>query len=163
MYGLSRTGPDVDLSQTRARLGFVRDNLTEVDFGVFLKNSDGREGELIGVVGVTIFFRSRLFPELNYILKREYWGYGYGTEFVEAFIGFWRSLPREDAQVRVPLFMVDLRETPKVTELLTAYVYWDNERSKKVLRKVGFEKCEEDPRVEVESFRYSLSKEGLRS
>ena len=159
MYGLSRTGPDVDLNETRT---YFENRKSMVGFGIFLNNSDGREGELIGEVGVNIF--SRGFPALFYILKKEYWGYGYGTELVEAFIGFWRSLPREDEQVRVPLYMVDLRETSKGTELLIADAFSDNERSKKVLRKVGFEKCAKYSGVSKrEVFRYPLPKEVLRS
>ena len=77
MYGLSRTGPDVDLNETRT---YFENRKSMVGFGIFLNNSDGREGELIGEVGVNIF--SRGFPALFYILKKEYWGYGYGTEFI---------------------------------------------------------------------------------
>ena len=65
--------------------------------------------------------------------------------------------------------MVDLRETSKGTELLIADAFSDNERSKKVLRKVGFEKCAKYSGVskkevgEIEIFRYPLPKEVLRS
>ena len=66
--------------------------------------------------------------------------------------------------MRVPLYMVDLRETSKGTELLIADAFSDNERSKKVLRKVGFEKCAKYSWVSKrEVFRYSLPKEVLRS
>lgn len=110
-------------------------------FAILLKEKDGREGELIGEGGWT-YLSLVGFTSITFF-KKEHWGYGYGTEFVRALIEFWWSLPRQDVQLRVPFFSVDLGETPKVTELLLAGVDPDNERSQKVIRKAGFCECGE--------------------
>ena len=140
---LGRGGPDVDSNMTRRDLEHKQSNLTKVRFGIFLKEKDGREGELIGEGGVNAF--EGTWPQVYYVFKEEHWNKGYGTEFVKALIQFWWNLPRKDVQIRVHYSSVDLRETPKVTELLCAYSDLDNERSKKVLQKAGFERYEQDP------------------
>ena len=143
---------DKDSNETRKALEHTQPNLTKVRFGIFLKDKDGREGELIGEGGVNAFEGS--WPSLYYVFKKEYWKYGNGTEFVKALIRFWWSLPRKNVQIRVEYSFVYFRETPKVTELLEATTDPDNERSKKVLQKAGFEKCGEYTRTNLICWRY---------
>ena len=75
MLALGATKPDNDLNETRKyfeqseKSNFVR-------FGIFLKNLDGNEGELIGEGGVQI--RNTNWPSPSwsspyYILKKEHW------------------------------------------------------------------------------------------
>ena len=136
-------GPDVDSNMTLRYFEYEQSGLTNVRFGIFLKEKDGREGELIGEGGVNAFKDS--WPVIYYVFKEEHWNYGYATEFVKALLQFWWNLPRKDVQIREHYSSMDLRETPKVTELLCAYSDLDNERSKKVLQKAGFGMFERDP------------------
>nr|AYE67558.1 hypothetical protein [Annulohypoxylon stygium] len=121
-------------------------------FGIFLKEKDGREGELIGEGGVNAFEGHR--PTLYYVFKMEHWNYGYDTEFVKSLKLFWRSFPRKDLQIRVIYSSINFRETSKVTELLMATSDPDYERSKKVLQKAGFDECGEYVRVKKICWRY---------
>jgi hypothetical protein len=41
------------------------------------------------------------WPQLYYLFKSNYKDEGYGTEFVIAFMEFWKSLPRENAKLTV--------------------------------------------------------------
>lgn len=149
---LGQIQPDKDSNQTRKALEHTQPGYTSVRFGIFLKEKDGREGELIGEGGVCAFKGG--WPYLYYIFKEEYWNYGYGTEFVKALIKFWRSLPRKEAQIRVLYSSVDLRETPKVTEILEATTKPENVGSQKVLQKVGFEKYGEHTNTGYICWRY---------
>ena len=153
--------PDENSEESRAEIERDDYSLTRVIFVIFLKEEDGREGELIGKGGVNAFYG--YWPTLFYVFKKEHWGCGYGTEFVKAFLEFWSSLPRRVVELRVPLFTVDLGETPRVTGILLAAVDEDNERSQKVVRKVGFERCGYYDRTRMICFRYPPSRRAGRS
>ena len=80
-----RGRPDIDLSETLAKLQRLQApyHNRHVYFGIFLKKSNGDEGDLIGDGGVHKFVSDQTgWPEFGYKLKKEYWGYGYGTEFI---------------------------------------------------------------------------------
>lgn len=134
--------PDADLSETRAKLKSLQPpyHNSHVYFGIFLKKSDDNEGELIGDGGVHKFRSDHTgWPEFGYKFKKEYWGRGYATEFARAFMEFWWSLPRMDAQILVASSSMDFQNTPKATEQVYAYTRKDNLASQKVLEKIGFE------------------------
>ncbi|KAK9769467.1 putative N-acetyl-transferase [Seiridium cardinale] len=70
---------------------------TLLKYAIFLKNSEGNEGEFIGEGGMTIPYLG--WPSLHYVFKKESWGLGYATEFVKAFMGYWwNEIPRENTQ-----------------------------------------------------------------
>lgn len=133
----SRRGkPDANLDETLAHLKRMSDTY----FGIFLKNSDGTEGELIGDGGVHKFVSEKTgWPEFGYKFKKEYWGQGYATEFANAFMGFWLNLPRIDTHIVVASSSVIICEdTSHVVELVCAWTTEDNLASQNVLKKVGF-------------------------
>lgn len=137
--------PDADLNESLVKLKSLQApyNNSHVYFGIFLKKSNSREGELIGDGGVHKFTSDRTgWPEFGYKFKREYWGYGYATEFARAFMQFWWSLPRTDARISVASCSLNLQDTPKVVEQVYAWTTVDNEASKGVLRKARFESFE---------------------
>lgn len=65
-YGL---GPH-DWDSTKRSFEYIQEN--SINAGIFLKNSDGSEWELIGEVSGAI--RSNLWPAISYLLKEESWG-----------------------------------------------------------------------------------------
>ena|ERR1700712_871322 len=72
---------------------------SHLNLGIFMKEPDGREGNLIGEGGVCQ--PENCWPQLNYNLDKNYWNKVYATEFVTAFMRFWWSLPRETARFQV--------------------------------------------------------------
>lgn len=111
--------------------------------GIFLKESDGTEGELIGDGGV--FFldnKDEKWPEVYYVLKKEFWNKGYATEFVKEFLGAWWSLPRENTRMRVqPTSLGKFFYHEEVKEQLGAEISMSNKGSIRVIEKAGFEFC----------------------
>lgn len=133
----SRRGkPDANLEETLDHLKRMSDTY----FGIFLKNSDGSEGELIGDGGVHKFVSEKTgWPEFGYKFKKEYWGQGYATEFGNAFMDFWLNLPRTDARIVVASSsVVFCEDTSHVVELVCAWTTEENLASQNVLNKVGF-------------------------
>jgi len=62
------------------------------------KTPSAVECELIGHGGINVF--TGYWPSVWYVLKREHWGNGYASEFLEAVLRVWWELPREVVQVR---------------------------------------------------------------
>ena len=138
----SRGRPDLDTSETLAYLQRLQPpyHNSHLYFGIFLKKSNGDEGDLIGDGGVHKFVSDQTgWPEFGYKLKKEYWGCGYATEFAKAFLEFWWSLPRTDARIQIAPSSVYPRDTPRVVEQVYAWTTVDNIASKRVLQKAGFE------------------------
>jgi len=111
--------------------------------GIFLKKSDGTEGELIGDGGV--FFldnKAEKWPEVYYVLKKEFRNKGYATEFVKEFLGVWWSLPREDTRMRVQAISLGkFFYRTEAKEQLGAEINISNKGSIRVIEKAGFEFC----------------------
>lgn len=139
---------DADKERTAARLAL---SLPPNDANTFNCAICLREtGELVGmggvhtlerVAGVQIGFG---WPEVGYLLRREYWGQGMATEFLGAFLEMWEGLPREVVERRV-----DVRslvggmvgdEGELVAEQLVAVTSGLNGGSLRVLEKSGFER-----------------------
>lgn len=110
-------------------------------FGIFLKKSGDSEGDLIGSGGVhdTVSLETG-WPRLEFKFKKQYWGQGYATEFLTAFLEFWWKLPRQRSVVTIHESLVDPQNTTGHTpELLYAWTKPDNLEAQKVLQKFGFE------------------------
>lgn len=114
---------------------------SDIILGIFLKRSDGSEGDLIGDGGMyNLGTIEGEWPSLTYRLKEAYWGKKYATEFARAFMLFWWKLPCEPITLRVrPMSVNNQPNRPVVTELVYASVKMKNEASKSVLGKLGFE------------------------
>ncbi|KAF2686544.1 hypothetical protein K458DRAFT_441384 [Lentithecium fluviatile CBS 122367] len=111
--------------------------------GIFLKKSDGTEGELIGEGGMCKIDNE--WPEIFYLLKQEQWGKRYVPEFVEKVLPIWWSIPREQTRIFVqPAYLdSDSRKTSVATERLCATIKSKNERSNRVVERAGFKCCGE--------------------
>jgi RimJ/RimL family protein N-acetyltransferase len=142
MRNLGVGRPDPDLDYTRA--WFIQEDslIFERLIGIFLKE-DGQknqEGEMIGYLGVRLWVKG--WPHIHYILKEEYWGKKYGSEFLETFIRYWSSLPRKQIHLQVDPSKLDFPVVTQATERLEAYTDQDNLRSQGILRKSGFKKLD---------------------
>ncbi|KAI0877995.1 acyl-CoA N-acyltransferase [Hypoxylon argillaceum] len=132
--------PDADLAATQAKLDpFLppAGDLRTYNPGICLAAT----GELIGLGGVFGRASALGWPEVGYMIREEHWGRGYATEFLEAFVGAWWALPREEAVAEVDeLSVVREGEGGKVREMLCAVVEEDNKASQRVVEKAGFKR-----------------------
>ena len=110
--------------------------------GIFLKNSDGTEGDLIGEGGV-MYLDNKYgrWPEIFYQLKKEFWSKGYATEFVKKFLGIWWNLLRKNTRIRVQQISLGSQHASEVKEQLGAEIIMSNKGSIRVVEKAGFEFC----------------------
>jgi RimJ/RimL family protein N-acetyltransferase len=141
----SSTGlPDATMKQTEAKLIRLQQPYRDshVYFGIYLKNSDDTEGELIGDGGVHKFADTETgWPEFGYKLKKEFWGLGYATEFGKGFMQYWwNNFARTERQVLIVPSSVDYQATLEATEHVCAWTKRGNEKSERVLEKIGFER-----------------------
>ncbi|KAK0734938.1 GNAT domain-containing protein [Lasiosphaeria miniovina] len=143
---------DRDVAETQERLDpFLPPNDSKTyNFAICLRAT----GELIGVGGCHKLENAFGWPEIGYMFRREHWGKGLATEFLNAFLGAWRALPREEATIRV-----DQRSTvttaaggssnaassssgaklQQVEEQIFAITTQKNVRSQNVMKKAGAE------------------------
>ncbi|WYZ44203.1 hypothetical protein EsH8_VII_000639 [Colletotrichum jinshuiense] len=130
---------DVDLEETRTKLAQLLppNDADNYDFSICLRST----GEWIGLGGCKKANGGELgWPEIGYMLQKDSWGRGYATEFVQAFLGAWWSLPRSECEVRVDKSTIRGEPQGDVDELVTAVTEPDNFASQKILGKWGFEK-----------------------
>jgi RimJ/RimL family protein N-acetyltransferase len=150
--------PDSDLNQTF--LHFSHDlNPWESGqaYGIFLKKPEGKEGSFIGKFSVGSF----IWPEIDYMLKREFWGQGFGTEVVKAFTHFWWNLPRvqkrhfhPDPDALVDNTQIYSNSPPQALEFLKTRIELDNIPSHKVMDKAGFKKYGEGEQWGIKYIKY---------
>jgi len=143
--GMSSTPSHLETFVQNTREYFTKCKLIHYAMvGIFLKKSDGTEGELIGDGGVfSLDNKDEKWPEVYYVLKKEFWNKGYATEFVKKFLGVWWSLPRENTQMRVQAISsgkIFYRQEAK--ERLGAEISMRNEGSIRVIEKAGFKFCD---------------------
>jgi RimJ/RimL family protein N-acetyltransferase len=141
----SNTGlPDSTLEKTEMKLKRLQPPYQDshIYFGIFLKNPDNSEGEIIGDGGVHKFMGTDTgWPEFGYKFKKEFWGLGYATEFAKAFMEhWWNNFPRKRRKITIIPGSADFHDTLAVTEQVCAWTKKDNEKSEKVLKKIGFQK-----------------------
>ncbi|KAK2029967.1 acetyltransferase [Colletotrichum zoysiae] len=131
---------DADMDETRAKLAqnLPPNDADNYDFSICLRST----GEWIGIGGCKTPAGGELgWPEIGYMLQKDYWGSGYATEFVEAFLGAWWSLPRSEREVDVDKATVPgHRAGDVVDEIITAVTEPANLASQKILGKWGFKK-----------------------
>lgn len=94
-------------------------------------------GELIGQGGCHLYRAKHGWPEVGYMLRKEFWGQGLATEFLVAWLQLWEGLPRAEREVRVEKAMVT--DEGRVPEQLIAIIEPSNGGSQKVLLRSGFE------------------------
>ncbi|KAI0968356.1 GNAT domain-containing protein [Xylaria arbuscula] len=146
MVALGAPGPDTDINTSISWL-MQYHTTGNHDFplliGIFLKHIeyDGIEGDMIGYLGVRLYQSG--FPELHYILKEEYQGKGYGSEFLSSFVRYWASLPRKQVYLHIdPMTMDFPTDINQVVELLQAETSRENQPSQGILRNNGFHRID---------------------
>ncbi|KAK4193503.1 GNAT domain-containing protein [Podospora australis] len=132
---------DDDLEETMARLSpFLEPNDARTyNFAICERET----GEFIGLGGFHNMRQSFGWPELGYMFKKAAWGKGYATEFLEAFLGMWEGLEREEVEIRVDPRTIVLKEEGKegrAKEQILAITSVYNGKSQRVLEKCGFER-----------------------
>ncbi|KFX87215.1 hypothetical protein V495_06620 [Pseudogymnoascus sp. VKM F-4514 (FW-929)] len=101
---------------------------------------DGKTNRLIGTGGCHLRVGQVGWPEIGYMLRKEYHGKGYATEFVRAFLEAYWALPRVRTEVVVDASTVELNEgVTDARECLGATTTAVNKLSHSVLLKTGFE------------------------
>lgn len=103
-------------------------------------------GEVIGCGGTHSLGGEFGWPDLRYLLRAEFWGRGYATEFLRAYVAAWAALPRAEVEIMVdPRTVVGHGEEASeasaaaAEELLIANTTVPNAGSHNVLRKWGWE------------------------
>ncbi|KAI1209277.1 acyl-CoA N-acyltransferase [Annulohypoxylon truncatum] len=145
MYAL-RTQPEVMKYTAVGRIDANREE-TQAFMARFMPPEDVRTynniitlastGEIIGVGGGVSRPESVFgWPEIGYLFKKEYWGQGYATEFLKAWLNDWWTLPRSEVEAQVDVQSVD--GAGEVPEMITAFIEESNVGSRRVLEKAGF-------------------------
>ena len=163
--------PDRDIDETRSRFAAFLPPQNEMTYNVAVCLRDAPGSEMIGVGGC-YRINSGVYgwPVIGYMFRREMWGQGIATEFLEAWLAMWRELPRVEREVLAHPASVVIDETGRAQEVVTAFVVDENAASRRVLEKCGFEKFHtkreadlRDPNKEVEliGFRYVVGDGGI--
>lgn len=136
MVWTARGTPDESIESTKE---FIQKRLppndaTNYDFIICLAST----GEMIGIGGSHMRSGEMGWPILGYMLRKEAWGKGYGTEFLKGFLEAWWQLPREDADVTVDESTVEgAQEGDLKTEAIVGITVKENAASQNVLKKAG--------------------------
>ncbi|KAF6793776.1 putative N-acetyltransferase, GNAT family [Colletotrichum sojae] len=132
---------DADLEQTRSSLvqNLPPHDADNFNFSICLRST----GQWIGIGGVKKPTGELGWPEIGYMLQKDFWGSGYATEFLRGFLSAWWSLPRSERDLSVDRGTLGggagLQDGDVVNEILTAVTAADNHPSQKLLEKCGFE------------------------
>lgn len=138
---------DVDREETAAKLGLFLPPNDKKTFNcaICLKET----GELIGQGGVHAFEQPAGdasagpqlgWPEVGYMIRKEWWGRGIATEFLTAFLGMYCGLPREgQVERKVTASSAEAEAGAEAEEALVAVIDASNAASQKILERCGFE------------------------
>ena len=90
---------DTDIEQGRKVLAryLPPNDATTFNFSICLRET----GEFIGMGGCHMVRGELGWPVIGYMFRKAFWGRGYATEFVRAFVAAWWALPREEREVSV--------------------------------------------------------------
>lgn len=124
--------PDASIDVTREDLLKRLANQESIDFAICVKQTN----DVIGVGGTHRRKGNLGFPVIGYTFRFEAWGKGYATEFVEAFLKFWWTLPREEVELEVDESMVE-GEGDLKREFINSVVIEKNIASQRVMEKAG--------------------------
>ncbi|KAH8844351.1 hypothetical protein MCOR27_009240 [Pyricularia oryzae] len=139
MMWTSQARPDANMAETEAKVKLFTSPNDAGNFNFVI--CDKATGEMIGMGGNHRRESDVGWPELGYILRKEYWGRGLATEFLRGFLEAYRKLPRSQVELRVAATSIvpSLADGDMADELLIAEVEPSNARSHGVMKKVGFE------------------------
>lgn len=147
MIWTSAGKPDSNISETKAKLDyFLSDegNSKTFNFAICFKEAPEK---LIGIGGCHNWNSSLGWPELGYMFRKEAWGQGIATEFLKAWLGLWKALPREVVGVKCDERTLrgedgiyeKWNNDEAVEERLLALTTDANGKSQNILKKCGFE------------------------
>lgn len=91
-----------DLNGIRNMLPILPDEY-ELTLGIFLRRQDNQEGPLIGDGGLYYLRLDTEWPNLTYRIKQDHWNKGYATEFLNAYMRYWWSIPRQSEPKRLTI------------------------------------------------------------
>lgn len=130
---------DKDLEETKTKLDkwLPPNDLSTFNYALCLKET----GEFIGLGGCHSYSGRRGWPEVGYMIRKEFWGKGLATEFLRCWLCSWMQLPRSEQEVRVQREMV--KGEGLVQESIIAITTAENVPSQNVLSKCGFERFRE--------------------
>ncbi|KND91161.1 hypothetical protein TOPH_04146 [Tolypocladium ophioglossoides CBS 100239] len=126
--------PDKDLEWSRERLAkrLAPEGDAKYEFIICLAST----GEMIGVGGCHRADGELGWPVNGYMLRKEFWGKGYATEFVNGFLETWWALPRAEVDLKVEKSTVEhAAEDGRARECIVAVTLDSNRSSQNVLAK----------------------------
>lgn len=128
--------PHVDIEATKKSLEPMLQNALErQDFVICLAST----GQVIGTGGNHKRCGMLGWPEVGYSLKKEFWGQGYGTEFLHGFLQWWWTLPRAELDLKADKTTIpEAQDDGVVPECIVAITIEANKASRGVLAKCGF-------------------------
>nr|CDP22703.1 Putative protein of unknown function [Podospora anserina S mat+] len=134
---------DKDIGETWQRLEkFVEGNERENYNCAICLREEG--GKMIGIGGFHDAMWSFGWPEIGYMFRREYWGRGFGKEFMKGWEGIWGGLERGVVELMVdPRSVVVVEgegERGVVEEVVIAVTAEGNKASQRILEGSGFER-----------------------
>ncbi|KAL2270944.1 hypothetical protein VTJ83DRAFT_315 [Remersonia thermophila] len=166
--------PDRDLEETKAWMKnwlppspeekAETERLPSFNFAICLRKGEDEDGttddtvekeeggDVIGIGGCHRWKGKFGWPEVGYMIRREGWGKGLATEFLEGWLKAWDGLEREEVEIEVDERTIsglvkggswkgeeDGVGAAKVREQLVAITAGGNDKSQRVLEKCGFE------------------------
>ena len=103
--------------------------------GIFTKDENGIEKELIGNACVNIADSATHLPSISHAFKKEVWNCGYGSEYLKAFVEWWWKLPRYEVEKEVYWNFYERLKNQEVLELTADH---RNKGSIRIAEKAGF-------------------------
>lgn len=132
--------PDASIEETKKLLEPMRNEALERQDRIICLASTG---QVIGFGGSHRRCGSLGWPEIGYSLKKEFWGQGLGTEFLQAFLKYWWALPRAEYDLSVDRATIPNGDTvvpgSQVPECIVGITVEENKASRNVLSKGGLE------------------------
>lgn len=145
MQWTSQGKPDPDRDWSRERLAqrLTPHGDKKFEYVICLAET----GEFMGSAGCHLIEGEMGWPVIGYMLRQKFWGKGYATELVKAFLQAWWSFPRAEVDLKVDKSTVILGPDGKAKECIVAVTLDSNGPSQKVLAKTGMEfvKAWEEP------------------
>lgn len=133
--GQGKPDPDIAWSKDKLKQRLSPDGDSKYEYIVCLAET----GEMIGTAGSHMLVGELGWPVIGYMLRKEFWGKGYATELVHAFLKAWWALPRAEVDVKVEKSTAVEGEDGKVRECIVAVTLDSNTASQRVLAKADME------------------------
>ncbi|OAA70485.1 Acyl-CoA N-acyltransferase [Cordyceps fumosorosea ARSEF 2679] len=136
-----------DIQETKKSLEPMLQNAAERQDYVICQASTG---QVIGQGGCHRRCGTLGWPEIGYSLRKEFWGQGYGTEFLQGFLQLWWTLPRAEVHLNVDKTTIpDGNAGGVVPECMVAITIEANKASRGVMAKGGFELVRRHPVIDL--------------